>query len=99
MGKTKRKKRMMLRSQIIVYYVRVIAFTIVTSLILIISTYFIYHSIEGFHSLDLKSSNVSEIIEYCSENSNRIIRGELKEELYGITDKYNFDFYVLVSLY
>jgi len=85
---------MTLQRQITTYYVHVVGFTLITSFVLVLATYFILHSIVGFHSLDLKNSSVIEIMEYANENSELILNCDFKRELSRITQKNNLEYYV-----
>ncbi len=93
MGKIKVAKRIELNRQIVWYYIKVIGFTLITSLILILASYFAYHMITGFHSLEFKSSDIAAIVEYVYDDGDSINRGEYKE-LNTITDKYDFNYYI-----
>lgn len=93
MGKAKAIKRITLNKQILWYYIKVIGFTLFTSLALMLASYFIYHLITGFHSFEFKSSEIVDLIEYANRNSDKISRGEYKE-LDLITDKYELDYYI-----
>jgi signal transduction histidine kinase len=93
MGKAKITQRITLSRQILYYYIKVIGFTLVTSLVLILASYFSYHLITGFHSIELKSAGIVTLTEYVNNSCDEINHGEYKE-LSILTDKLGLDYYI-----
>ncbi|MCX7711954.1 MAG: HAMP domain-containing histidine kinase [Clostridia bacterium] len=94
MGKSKMKKRMTIQKQFIRSYLLGLVFSIIVTLVAAATFYGIYHLFTGFHSLELKNGQISEIMEFAYKNSDAITQGRESEGLKALAQKAGVEYYI-----